>query len=47
MSEKQVEELIDKAAKAGQPHEAMSFAQAALNAAHAMQVLATIKRNSK
>lgn len=34
-----VKTLLDKAADAAQAHEAMQFAQAALNAAHAVQVL--------
>ncbi len=34
-----VEKLLEKASKAALPHEAMNFAQAALNAAHAIQVL--------
>ena len=43
MSEKEVKELITKAAKASLPHEAMNFAQAALNAAHALQVLKEVR----
>ena len=35
----EVEKLIEKAAGAPQPHEAMQWAQAALNAAHARQVV--------
>ena len=35
----EVEKLIEKAAVAPQPHEAMQWAQAALNAAHARQVV--------
>lgn len=38
-----VKELLDKAAKAAQAHEAMNFAQAALNAAHALQVLKQVE----
>lgn len=34
-----VQSLLDKAGKAEAPHEAMNFAQAALNAAHALQVM--------
>jgi hypothetical protein len=34
-----VKTLLDKAAQAIEPHYAMNFAQAALNAAHALQVL--------
>ena len=35
----EVEELIRKAAAASAAHEAMQFSQAALNAAHARQVV--------
>lgn len=35
----EVEKLIEKAAAAPQPHDAMQWAQAALNAAHARQVV--------
>jgi len=35
----EVEELLKRAAKAEQAHEAMQFSQAALNAAHAWQVV--------
>lgn len=48
--ETQVKELIDKAAKTGDGGEAMRFAQAALNAAHAAQVMLVItpeKRESE
>lgn len=38
-----VQILLDKAAKATEPHHAMNFAQAALNAAHALQVMAQTK----
>jgi hypothetical protein len=41
--EKQVEALVDKAAKTADQDEAMRFSQAALNVAHAAQVLATMK----
>ena len=34
-----VKALLDKAARATEPHHAMNFAQAALNAAHALHVL--------
>jgi len=34
-----VKALLDKAAQAEEAHHAMNFAQAALNAAHALQVL--------
>jgi len=34
-----VKKLLEKAAQAGEAHNAMHFAQAALNAAHALQVL--------
>lgn len=33
--------LLDKAAQAAEAHNAMHYAQAALNAAHALQVLRT------
>lgn len=36
MKRKEIEELIDKAAKAHSADEAMKYAQAALNAANAM-----------
>jgi hypothetical protein len=39
MDSSKVTELIEKAAKADRPDDAMKFAQAALNAAHALQVL--------
>lgn len=39
MSEKQVQDLIDKAVKDGTPDGALKLSQAALNAAHAMAVL--------
>ena len=38
-----VHTLLKKAAEAVAPHEAMNFAQAALNAAHALQVLKQIE----
>ncbi len=38
-----VRTLLDKAAEAKEAHNAMNFAQAALNAAHALQVLGQIK----
>jgi hypothetical protein len=37
--EDHVKKLIEKAAQHQDPHHAMQFAQAALNAAHALQVL--------
>lgn len=46
-SEKNVTGLIEKAAAAENPGSAMQLAQAALNAAHALQVLAATKRDSK
>lgn len=42
-----VEELVVKAAEAKEAHVAMQFAQAALNAAHAAQVLSIIKRTEQ
>ena len=38
-----VKALLDKAAQAIEAHHAMNFAQAALNAAHALQVLKQIE----
>lgn len=38
-----VKALLDKAAQAQEAHVAMNFAQAALNAAHALQVLKQIE----
>ncbi len=38
-----VKALLDKAAQATEAHNAMNFAQAALNAAHALQVLKQIE----
>jgi hypothetical protein len=38
-----VKTLLEKAALADQAHEAMNFAQAALNAAHALQVLKQVE----
>ena len=38
-----MKKLIEKAAQAQEAHHAMNFAQAALNAAHAMQVLKQIE----
>ena len=38
-----VKTLLDKAAQATEAHYAMQFAQAALNAAHALQVLKQIE----
>lgn len=39
-----VEALLKKAAEAKEPHFAMNFAQAALNAAHALQVMQQVKQ---
>lgn len=44
--ENNVETLADRAAGAETSHEAMQYAQAALNVAHALQVLTTIQRTS-
>lgn len=41
-----VKELLKKAAKAPEAHNAMNFAQAALNAAHALQVLSQVEKKS-
>ena len=38
-----VEKLLEKAAQAAEAHNAMNFAQAALNAAHALQVMKQIE----
>lgn len=38
-----VKALLEKAAQAKEAHNAMNFAQAALNAAHALQVLKQIE----
>jgi hypothetical protein len=38
-----VKKLLEKAANATEAHHAMNFAQAALNAAHALQVLKQIE----
>jgi len=38
-----VKALLDKAAQAAEAHNAMNFAQAALNAAHVLQVLKQIE----
>lgn len=37
-----VKKLLEKAALATEAHHAMNFAQAALNAAHALQVLSQV-----
>lgn len=39
-----VKKLLEKAAQAKESHVAMQFAQAALNAAHALQVLTQVKK---
>lgn len=44
---KQIEKLVDKAAGAERSEDAMRFSQAALNAAHAAQVLATVEADHK
>jgi hypothetical protein len=38
-----IKALLEKAAQATEAHHAMNFAQAALNAAHALQVLKQIE----
>ena len=40
-----VKKLLEKAAQQAEAHHAMQFAQAALNAAHALQVLQQVERN--
>jgi hypothetical protein len=42
-----VETLLDKAATANNPVDAMNFAQAACNAANALRALAEASRSSK
>ena len=39
-----VAKLLEKAAQAKEAHNAMNFAQAALNAAHALQVLKQVEK---
>ena len=39
-----VKKLLDKAAQQKEAHHAMNFAQAALNAAHALQVMAQVDK---
>lgn len=39
-----VKALLEKAAQATEAHHAMNFAQAALNAAHALQVLKQVEQ---
>ncbi len=46
-TEKKIEALIEKAAAADKPDDAMRFAQAALNAAHAVQVLSVVEPDKK
>jgi hypothetical protein len=41
-AKKQIEGMVNKAAEADKADDALKFSQAALNAAHAMQVLHTI-----
>ena len=38
-----VKALLEKAAQAAEAHNAMNFAQAALNAAHALQVMKQVE----
>lgn len=45
--QKQIEELIDKAAKANTADEAMKFSQAALNAANALCALGVANAQRK
>ena len=42
--DKNVKTLLEKAAEQNEAHHAMNFAQAALNAAHALQVLKQIEK---
>jgi hypothetical protein len=41
-----VKKLLEKAAQATEAHHAMNFAQAALNAAHALQVMKQTEKTS-
>lgn len=41
-----VQKLLDKAAGQNEAHLAMNFAQAALNAAHALQVMKQVEKTS-
>lgn len=41
-----VHKLLEKAAEQTEAHLAMNFAQAALNAAHAMQVMKQVEKGS-
>jgi hypothetical protein len=41
-----VKKLLDKASEQKEAHLAMNFAQAALNAAHALQVLKQIEKSN-
>ena len=45
--ESAIKALAEKAKDAKQPHEAMNFAQAALNLAHTAETVANTKRNSQ
>lgn len=45
--EKHVEELVEKAAKANQSHDALHYSQSALNAANALRQLADTRANAK
>ncbi len=45
--EKRVAELVDRAANCPNGSEAMQLTQAALNAAHALQVIETIKQGRR
>lgn len=43
MDDENVKRLLEKAASQGEAHMAMHFAQAALNAAHALQVMKQVE----
>lgn len=45
--EKQVEDLVKKAAEAEFPDDAMKFSQAACNVANAMRAVADVMKNMK
>lgn len=46
-SKETVKKLLAKAAEQDKSHEAMNYAQAALNAAHALQVLNQVEKAGK
>jgi hypothetical protein len=44
--DKNVQKLLEKAASQTEAHLAMNFAQAALNAAHALQVMQQVEKST-